>query len=497
MSPSTRSNSKSKENISTSLYNLEEESFSVSPKNKVSNKSDHSASVTPRDIVNINNDFVSSITIERKESAQEILATSTPKRDTCVNNYYTDYSSDFPVENHCGPVPSTPAKSLKRLDTCKNLFPGVESHDLAQQIDNEILELRNFFDDHREEMMYLLHGNKDEQDNVRNASLPFFDNSRKPETVKSQSLINIRPYSDQILESERTTPDLPDPANFNFQEDLEFKGHHPGHEMFRSLQDWRTNKDESESDFQQDSTLRIRKLEFEKRRKKKERQRRRQNIANAEETCSQRKPSIHSFFPNFEQSLINGKENSLEDCNEIPRLNLSDLTSEVTAPDMSMISEAFSEAAAVVNYDHPQPDSGCFGAEIFSNTQKTSRSIACDTLDLNTLPKMKCPTSTQTTPGRVNASTTSSDNVMNKSLPMLQSSAMNLLDLPQGAQKVIIIKESDCNHKPKKQKKNKKKSKELKELLFSLDSAAKMAEKLKKRSENLLETLNQDLILEK
>ena len=507
MSPSTRSNSKSKENISTSLYNLEEESLSVSPKNKVLNKSDNSSSVTPRDIVNINNDFVRSITIERKESAIEILATSTPKQqDICVNNYYTDDSTDFPDENKTenpGDVPSTPAKSLKRLDTCKNLFPGVESHDLAQQIDNEILELRNFFDDHREEMMYLLHGNKDEQDLVRNTSLPFFDNSRRPETTKSKSLMNIRPYSDQFPESDRSTPDLPDPANFNFQEDTNSRDSYPvnsGQEMFRSLQDWRTNRDDSESDFQQDATLRIRKLEFEKRRKKKERQRRRHFVANVEEINSQRKPSIHSFFPNFDQSQnLNDKDNSLDDCNDIPRLNLSDLTSEVTAPDMSMISEAFSEAAG--NYNDPPPDSGCFGAEIFSNNQKTSRSIACDTLDLNRLPKMKCPTSTQTTPGKINASTTSSDNVMNKSLPLLQTSAMNLLDIPMSAQKVIIIKESECKHSQKpqklKSKKNKKKNKELKELLLSLDSAAMMAEKLKKRSENLLETLNQDLIIEK
>ena len=90
---------------------------------------------------------------------------------------------------------------------------------------------------------------------------------------------------------------------------------------------------------------------------------------------------------------------------------------------------------------------------------------------------------------------------MNKSLPLLQTSAMNLLDIPLSTQKVIIIKESECKHSQKpqklKSKKNKKKNKELKELLLSLDSAAMMAEKLKKRSENLLETLNQDLIIEK
>ena len=42
----------------------------------------------------------------------------------------------------------------------------------------------------------------------------------------------------------------------------------PRQEMFRSLQDWNTWKEESESDnVHQDLTLKIRKLEFEKRRK--------------------------------------------------------------------------------------------------------------------------------------------------------------------------------------------------------------------------------------
>ena len=61
-SPSTRSNSKSKENISTSLYNLEEETFPPSPRPRLAGDQ---APVTPRDIVQLNTDFVASITIEQ------------------------------------------------------------------------------------------------------------------------------------------------------------------------------------------------------------------------------------------------------------------------------------------------------------------------------------------------------------------------------------------------------------------------------------------------
>ena len=130
---------------------------------------------------------------------------------------------------------------------------------------------------------------------------------------------------------------------------------------------------------------------------------------------------------------------------------------------------------------------------------RTSRSIACDTIDLPNLPTLKCPSSTQTTPGRLDGGHLSSLKAFNKSLPVLQKSTPklldDLLDVPNNSQQVIIIKQSDCEHKKKKEKRKKKKqSEELKQLLKSLDSATVMAEKLKQRSETLLENLNHHLL---
>ena len=492
MSPSTRSNSKSKENVSNSLYNLEEESHLPSPKAK----SLQSPVVTPRDIVNMNNDFVRSITIERQHSNKDILATSTPK-----NIVKDDFSSDERDEAKLqSDVLATPVRSLKRLSTCKNLFPGVESHDLAQQIDNEILELRNFFDDHREEMMYLLHGNKDPL--VMNNSLPFIptQNVVAKDNKMSHSLTNFG-TNDPDLDSFQfrremsggSSPDLPDPSQFYLLD-------HPS----QSLQEWK--REESESEPNMDPTLRIRKMEFLKRRKKKEKHRRsRQFSDEAEDLHHPVKQNIHSFFPKCAPGDQREDDIGLDLGNDdnvvIPMLNLSDLTSEVTAPDMSLISEAFS-----VTHDsnHHEPrdhlDSGCYGAEMMVRGSKTSRSIACDTIDLPNLPTMKCPSSTQTTPGRLDGVYNSSLRAFNKSLPALQKSTPKLLDelldVPNKSQQVIIINQSDCDHKKKKKEKRKKQkqNEELKELLKSLDSATVMAEKLRQRSETLLENLNHHLL---
>ena len=130
---------------------------------------------------------------------------------------------------------------------------------------------------------------------------------------------------------------------------------------------------------------------------------------------------------------------------------------------------------------------------------KTSRSIACDTIDLPNFPTLKYPSSTQTTPGRLETAFQSSSKGINKSLPILKKSTPKLLDdildAPISSQQVIIIKQADCDHKTKKGKRKKKtQNDELKQLLKSLDSATVMAEKLKKRSETLLENLNNQLL---
>ena len=479
--------------------------------------------VTPRDIVDINKDFVASITIERNENQRDMKesATITPNGPR-VSGSCTDNSVEHSRQNVGSDVPPTPSKSAKKLNLCKNLFPGVENTELAQQIDHEIFELRNFFDDHREEMLYLLHGSKDEP--MMNHSLPAYQcgpDSSKFDQKQSRSLLNIR-HPDQVrsetqlLSSGCTTPDLPDPANFNLHDSVISKcENNPRQEMFRSLQDWNTWKEESESDnLHQDLTLKIRKLEFEKRRKKKERQRRRQAFDDFKDFSPTVKQNIQSFFPNFQefeekpvmvQSTRDTYHEEGEDMdlnNEIPLLHLSDLTSEVTAPDMSIISEAFSAANASQlppreNFRECQAQDG-----------RTSRSIACDTMDLVTIPTLgttKWPTSTQTTPGRETGS--QDTKAFNTSLPLLQGSTYNLssndniLEAPQNSHNVIIIKQTGCDHavevrKKRTKDKKKKKTKEMKDLLSSLDSAASLAERLRKRSENLLQSLNNDFIID-
>merc|ERR1712218_328230 len=73
---------------------------------------------------------------------------------------------------HCQPTPV-------KVRTPGRLLPSSGQHTgqpqiLAQQIDSEIVELRNFFEDHREEMMSLLHGEEE-----RNTSLPAFPHHRQ------------------------------------------------------------------------------------------------------------------------------------------------------------------------------------------------------------------------------------------------------------------------------------------------------------------------------
>ena len=482
--------------------------------------------VTPRDIVDINKDFVASITIERNDNPRDIqhLATSTPK-GLRLSESGTDNSSEQSRKNVGSDVPPTPSKSAKKLNLCKNLFPGVENTELAQQIDNEILELRNFFDDHREEMLYLLHGNKD--DPLMNHSLPADQCGTRTDGFQfhqkqSQSLLNIR-HSEhvrsetQILSSGCTTPDLPDPANFNLHDTVIPKfENNPRQEMFRSLQDWNTWKEESESDnVHQDLTLKIRKLEFEKRRKKKEKQRQKQAIEDFRDFSPPVKQNIQSFFPNFQEfeekpvmvqssrDRYHEEDGDMDLNNEIPLLHLSDLTSEVTAPDMSIISEAFSAAGANTSQLLPRENL----RECQPLDGRTSRSIACDTGDLVTIPTLgttKWPTSTQTTPGRETGSRDTKAFNTNTSLPLLQGSTYNLSsndNILEAPPNVIIIKQTGCDHavdirKKRTKDKKKKNAKELKDLLSSLDSAATLAERLRQRSENLLQSLNNDFIID-
>ena len=422
----------------TALYNLEEEN----PAQFL--RSDQEVPVTPRDILSINNNFVKSITIENlhtsKLGAGNFPTTSTPNG---VEEYVTDLSEDeydmlnamdkIEEEQNTPDVLQTPVRSLNKLKACKSLFPGVESEALAQQIDNEILELRNFFDDHREEMLYLLHGKTEDCERM-NQSLPGYQVVARTVTdPKCHSLVNI---DQQEGERQVSTPDLPDPDNYDSC-DVSLSGDLKSRPaIFRSLQDWPVHQD-SESDALEPTVL-IRKREFQKRRQRKERQRRK--------VCSssERERTIHSYFPIVRSECTTAAQGV--DYDQIPRLNLSDLTSEVTAPDMSLISEEFSLANGnynrILDYEEDSP------------VVKTRRSIACDTLDL-VQHQPKCPTSTQTTPGKIERLTSSEAVALNKSLPIFPFSEIDSA-LVGDSQKYIIINQKNCAHKEKKRKKKKK-----------------------------------------
>ena len=418
--------------------------------------------VTPRDILSINNQFVQSITIQTfdtpQDPASKFPVTSTP-HDGEPYQYVTDLSDDeyemmsaMKVNegktDEAEEVPQTPARSLNKLKACKSLFPGVESEALAQQIDHEILELRNFFDDHREEMLYLLHGQGEEGERV-NQSLPGLPGQSGPRCEEktrpqSLSLINIGGR-----EGEGGSPaGLPDPSHFSPTGSSSLSPPAPP-------QVWPPGWPDSESDGLQ-PTLLIRKAEFQaRRRRRRERQRRRVVTSSTER---ERERTIHSYFPVVRSGSVAVSHTRQEeeagggsDYDHVPRLNLSDLTSEITAPDMSLISEEFSLANGNNNrhfLHYEEPDNG----------QKTCRSIACDTLDL-VHHQTKYPTSTQTTPGKNDhhhsrAFSSSEALGVNQSLPIFPISEVDpaLVD----SQKLIIINQTNCDHKLNKKKKKKK-----------------------------------------
>ena len=582
MSPSSKS--KSRENLGTPLYNLEEEKSPIAPptqrQSPRSNKEEipKHPPVAPKDIVTINNQFVSNITIEqgvkltpRAESELKNIGTNQYKnifRDQKElhkqlsssgrqrNNVPTMTST--PIKQHakmqtgrgCNSLPSspkgsklirsktvfnlrtasqpeddfsqmtetltahnineqhmtdlsyneldllenyqpspdvarvplgTPAKSCWNKTSSKCLFPvkGPQSQILAQEIDNEILELRNFFEDHREEMMTLLHGGG-EQMETQNTSLPVFGKERQAECSqtrqKSISMMNINNMEtkndlkdEQYLESQRTTPNLPDPSDYPIFQETHMHALASREQtcdtygragLHSSIKNWNARYD-SESDVP-DRTLLLRKKEFEKRRMKKEKQRRQFDSQGKvlrhclPEFIQPTANNIQSFFPlgisnmkdpgeisdeemlsslppilQQDKDVSRGKlytdsfREAWTDTNEslvfksplkpaqsgsdtshqnfVPRLNLSDLCSDITAPSQSFdysfqSSVKSSNQLNIFQFQQKQKKTCSENFENKLHYSVSNRSIACDTLDLDQS-MTQFPTSSRTTPG--------------------------------------------------------------------------------------------------
>jgi len=124
---------------------------------------------------------------------------------------------------------------------------------LATEIDREILELRNFFEDHREEMMSLL----------QDPEGPMFGIPPPKRNINSGR-------SDSILDPQNNRSEMP---KFSHSKpDLSASTMHPEYPVqFSSLQ-------YRDSDSGADRTLQLRRIEFEKRRMRKELKRRKQKL---------------------------------------------------------------------------------------------------------------------------------------------------------------------------------------------------------------------------
>ena len=641
---SPNSKTKSRENLGTPLYNVEEEKSPISAQKPIENiykviaKNTKQSCKNPEKILSLNNQYVSNITIEegvaltsRAESELRTIQqnqyrnlfrdqipappamTSTPiKQHRNIHNHRASYS--LPASPH---TPNfhmrRPASSQKRPasrdmsentntliqqgfynnDTDmtsddqevlenynlssewigENLGPSVQNFNtknsskclfpeqtkgnghsqiLSQQIDNEILELRNFFEDHREEMISLLHGPGEEIEN-HNRSLPTFypDQIRYRSQTCHQSLPvvsreRLKASSFQSIESERSTPDLPDPAYFLTYQDM-------CHDKERQL----FQKQDSESDVP-DKTLLLRKKEFEKRRLKKERHKKQLDqqgkisLKNYQPECTRiqslfpldrqnnkekerlmRKGSEEHFSRNetprdtFREAWTDPNESILlksprkhmfeesdsNNPNFVPRLNLQDLCSDITAPSQS-IDYSFQSSEQKLNH---------FNQTIHQTNnqgmrQNSHRSIACDTFDLDqnkshihaanhTTPffsKLDKHKSLPQLPGLATCRPLQSDNPATAQVVDIHTLTSGAL-ISASPRSVIVINQGQCGQKcentaqeKKKDKKSKKKKnykQEISSLMESLDQATELALRLKKRSEDMLETLNSDIVL--
>ena len=248
---------------------------------------------------------------------------------------------------HCPPTPV-------KVRTPRRLLPASGQHQgqpqiLAEQIDSEIVELRNFFEDHREEMMSLLHGEEE-----RNTSLPVFPHHRQigersrgvqQQLQKSRSMHLIpQPREEEEEDGDRdsTPPPLPNPYSLPYHqyggEDWNRSHerlHHfiegKNHGNITDLKKQESIEHESESDaVGPDRTLLLRRREFEKRRLRNRERRKKAEVASSEfdhsnSSANNNNNNISSFFP---VSNNTGGDQMVH----VPRLNLESVCSDVTLP---------------------------------------------------------------------------------------------------------------------------------------------------------------------
>ena len=264
---------------------------------------------------------------------------------------------------HCPPTPVKVRTPRRLLPSSSGQHQG-QPHILAEQIDSEIVELRNFFEDHREEMMSLLHGEEE-----RNTSLPAFPHHRQmgersrgvqQQLQKSRSMHFIPQAGEEEEEDgdrDSTPPPLPNPYSLPYHQyggedwNRSHERLHHGGEQGRIDRGLRKSQQlieeknqgsitnlkkeesievESESDaVGPDRTLLLRRREFEKRRLRNRERRKKAEVVNSEfdhsNSSANNNNNISSFFPVPNNT---GGDPMVH----VPRLNLESVCSDVTLP---------------------------------------------------------------------------------------------------------------------------------------------------------------------
>lgn len=463
LSPSSKT--KSRENVaSTPLYTMLEEQVASSPRQIVAQDARYLTSVTIQSGLRLSPRAEAELARRRSPLASPgPVMTSTPASGRHLGRagllgelkVVTEPSSDErmlqeEVEEEerlmrqslvC---PATPVRTPRRA-----LFPSqaAQPQILAEQIDCEILELRNFFEDHREEMLSLLHG---DEDNPRNVSLPLFKQPEARPLQKSSSMSFLPRQPEDEGDTDRaSTPPLPNPYGLPYHS-YTAPSHSPPYQ----------ESQESESDqARPDRTLQLRRREWEKRRLKNRERRKRLsqenvNIQLDQSASSGGRAPISSFFPvSREQSRESPEESGL-----VPRLNLEDVCSDVTLPSHSLDTSLPSQLHHELDVFHLESGWGAHSpaSEPVMETRRpwgeersrSQRSIACDTLGL-------------ASPGPG-----------------------------------VVIHQTNCDHQCRpggRARSAKRSSRELKGLLSSLDEATALAQRLKRRSEEMLGSLGSEL----
>lgn len=427
--------------------------------------------------------------VEEKEEKSQASPHSEKDKDLAVPLQHclhsvTDLSSD---EQQSSPISSSPVrpqdidKEIDRLRVQASTPNNNEQHSpnstltdlvlptppnsaprgctmvLAEQIDQEINELRNFFDDHREEMLSLLNENKNST-TIRNVSLPANIMEQKStiaaKSPRSLARLRQRSYNRPTLLSEEDS----DSAAVQEERRLEFERRRQRKQRLHASQ---FKQQKSNSEMMEEPSFAI--------------------GAPASERSG---GAISAFFPHVDGG--GGRHVDTVDGEQvfIPRLSLDDGWSDT-------------------QQNGPQ-DSRSFDFNQSLDEQRVVEEKSCQVVE----PVGHCDRACQTPVmeqhgggGYFSDVATMTEKPLENMKRSVSVGQMSRQSSASSSQNPVVIVKGCCLHDADKKKKKKRKSdktsrqkkQDLKDLLQSLTVANEMAIKMKQRSESILNAIGQEM----